>query len=174
MSRQQGMILKTALVVVAVYFLIVPAVWRMVPPSATANLPEEWPHDEDIPLNIRISSIHPNYKVTQVRLYIDHTQTTLKEPGDPLAPIILLDVQKPRKWSPLTLNRLTFPRRKKLSLVVPLADLAEKNFVRAGTLVGTLDVIISSAGSTSSGNRGITGPTPYMVIQQIPFVLELH
>jgi hypothetical protein len=134
------------------------------PPSAVASIPAEWPHNQDLSLDIHISSWHSNYVVTQVRLYFDHDQTKLNGLGEPLQPIVLLDTQRPQKWNPLTLNRLTFPRRKTVRLVAPLAELAEQNSVGPGTAVGTLDVMFSSAAGGSRRHRAITGDAPNMNI----------
>jgi hypothetical protein len=170
---QKKTILMTTLVVGAVYFLILPGFWSWVPPSIAASIPAEWPHNQDLPLDIRISAWHPNYKVTQVRLYFDHKQTKLNGLSEPLRPIVLLDAHGPQKWNPLTLNRLTFPRRETMHVVVPLEVLAGEGKVGPGITVGTLDVLFSSAGSASSNNRAIIGDAPYMNMAQIAFQMQL-
>ena len=165
-------ILVGAIGVAVVYFLIVPAFWSAMPPNVAASIPTEWQHNQDMQLDIRVSSVHSNYKVTQVRLYFDPLKTNLTGLSEPLQPIVIVNAQGPQKWNPLTVNRLTFPRRKTMRLLVPLSQLAEAGKFGPGTAIGTLDVMFSAAGSASSNNRALMGDSPSMNMAQIPFQMQ--
>ena len=131
----------TALAIVVVgYFIVVPWMWGFMEPTAQASIPSEWTLGEDLPLQIVIDSWHSNYKLLNVRFYIDHTQTKLEGVDQAPYPIQLLQEARPTRWARLSLNRLTYPRREIREIVVPLADLKAKGELGPGVLAGNLDV----------------------------------
>ena len=139
MRLQKGIGVGVGLVIF-LYFLTVPSFWRFLEPTAMAGIPDKWVYNEDLPIPLNIHTWHSNYQVIQVRLVINPTASDLPGATVPLYPVVLYQGSPPRTWRRLTLNRFTFPRSKRMEVVVPLARLAVEGGVSAGRLEGTLQV----------------------------------
>ena len=123
MTRKQR-ITAAVVVVLTCYFLVLPGLWTWLPPSATAVVPSSWPHNKDMPIEIRLSAWHSNYELREVRFGIlpERGQVQLQRP--PLYPLVLIEGRHNRTWNRLTLNRFTYPRTRRIMVVVPLERLA--------------------------------------------------
>ena len=161
-------------VVVFVYFLGIPLFWGAWVPSAMANLPEAWPHDRDLPVQISVRSVHGNVEVSQVRVYVDHTQTRLEGPEQAPYPFLILDKAPRQTWSAFSANRFTYPRTQTLELVIPFARMAGEEQVGPGVFAGNLDIRIDYMGSMGR-HRGFMGTfRSSQVAERIPFVMQLE
>lgn len=173
MTRAQ-MVVTAVVVIFAAYFGGIPALWRLMPPTATAVIPERWPHDQDMPVQIRVAAMHSNYVVTQVRFYVDAATVELEGATEPFYPEVLLQAPRPRQWRRLTLNRLTFPRVQWMELQAPLARLAEEKRSGRGRLTGVLDVEFSYVGGLNEHSAVMGRDRSQTRIDRIPFVIELE
>ncbi|NIA13784.1 MAG: hypothetical protein GWP08_06850 [Nitrospiraceae bacterium] len=165
----------TAVAVIAVgYFIVLPWMWGSMEPTAQASIPSEWTLGEDLPLQIVIDSWHNNYKLVNVRFYIDHTQTKLEGVDQAPYPIQLLQEARPTRWTRLSLNRLTYPRREIREVVVPLADLKAKGELGPGVLAGYLDIELGFVGSLRYATGGPGADRVNTRTQKIPFSITLR
>ena len=118
MTRKQRIVAAVA-VVLTFYFFLLPGFWAWLPPKATTEIPVSWPHNQDMPLKIRLSAWHSNYEVREVRFGILPDRNRVQPNSPPLYPLVLLEGQHNRTWNRLTLNRFTFPATQRISVVVP-------------------------------------------------------
>lgn len=139
MTPRRAIITAFVLVLVG-YFILVPWLWGSGAPRTVSNIPDSWPHNQDLPVTLTTSAWHSNFKITQVRAVIDPTTTSMAEADEHLYPMILFKEPKPKTWSIFHVSRLTFPRSRSKEVVVPFARLAAEDKVAPGTLSGYLDV----------------------------------
>ncbi|MCU0963201.1 MAG: hypothetical protein MUF48_24170 [Pirellulaceae bacterium] len=146
MTRRQR-IVAGVLVVLSFYLLIVPGFWTWLSPTATVVIPASWPHDKDMPLEILLSAWHANYELEMVRFGIlpELGEKQLKSPA--MLPLVLFKGQHNRTWNRLTLNRFTFPRVRRIPVVVPFERLAAEGRIAAGTRDGFINIRIDYVGN---------------------------
>lgn len=142
-------IIAAVVVALTCYFFVVPGLWTWLPPSATAVIPASWPHNKDMPLEIRVWTWHSNYEVREVRFAILPERGRVQANSPPLYPLVLLEGQHNRTWNRLTLNRFTFPRVRRISVVVPFERLAAEGRVVPGTREGFLSIRLDYVGSVN-------------------------
>jgi hypothetical protein len=152
MTKARALIAGVLLVVIA-YFVVIPMFWGMSSPSVTAGIPEAWPHDTDMPIPVEVSAPHANFSVANVRLTPDPEQA--RAGGPPLYPQVLYSGEQKREWTRLTLNRFTWPRRRRIEVVWPLASHAAEGSVCPGVFKGRIEVAIDWV----SGLHQFSGPT---------------
>jgi hypothetical protein len=155
MTRKQR-ISAAVVVVVTLYFLVLPSIWTWLPPTATAVVPQSWPHNKDMPIEIRLSAWHSNYELQEVRFGILPERGRLQPQHPPLYPMVLVEGQRNRTWNRLTLNRFTFPRTRRIPLVVPLERLAAEGRIVPGTREGFVNIRINYVGSVDE-HSGMPG-----------------
>lgn len=146
MTRKQR-ITAAVVVVLTCYFLVLPGFWTWLPPSATAVVPSSWPHNKDMPIEIRLSAWHSNYELREVRFGILPERGRVQPQGPPLYPLVLVQGRHNRTWNRLTLNRFTFPRTRRIPVVVPLARLAAEDRIAPGAREGFISIRIDYVGS---------------------------
>jgi hypothetical protein len=112
-------------------------------------IPASWPHNKDLPLDIQVSAWHSNYEIEEVRFGILPEMGKVQPARPPLYPQILLQGQHNRTWNRLTMNRFTFPRTRRIPVVVPFARLAAEGRVVPGTRDGFITVRIDYVGSVN-------------------------
>jgi len=177
-SREAGMLEKRiigrgVLVVAAVYFLGFPIFWSQLPMTASAKIPETWPHDQDLPIDIAVHAWHGCFQVVQVRLYPDPERTRLADVERIFDPVLLLDETERPAFNRFTLNRFTYPRTRTLRVVAPLERLTQEGGLRSGTLEGTLDVQIAYRSGGTRRTR-TSNMQPSITMQKIPFRVTLE
>ena len=156
------------------YFAVLPAFWFWMPPSATASLPPEWPHDQDVPVSIVVSSWHANYKITEVRVVADPQKTRFENVSTPFYPVFLLSEKRPPYWNRFKLNPFTYPSNYRLELTLPLKSLAGEGKVGPGTLVGNIDIEISHVGAVNKHSSVLGREMSQGSRSSIPFRLTLR
>ncbi|MHB0960291.1 MAG: hypothetical protein ACYC6N_24825 [Pirellulaceae bacterium] len=146
MTRKQR-IVAAVVVVLTFYFLGLPGCWNWLPPTATIVIPASWPHNKDMPLAIRLSAWHANYELREVRLGIVPERGRVQPNSPPLYPLVLLEGQHHRTWNRLTLNRFTYPRVRRIPVVVPFERLAAEGRIVPGTREGSINIRIDYVGN---------------------------
>jgi hypothetical protein len=94
-------IVAAAVVVLMVCFLVLPGFWTWLPPTATAVVPSSWPHNKDMPIEIRLSAWHSNYEFWEVRFGILPERGRVQPQSPPLYPLVLDEGQHHRTWNRL-------------------------------------------------------------------------
>jgi hypothetical protein len=148
MTRKQRVVAVVA-VVLTVYFFVLPGFWAWLPPTATTVIPASYPHNKDMPLEICLSAWHANYELREVRFGILPERDRTQPNSPPLYPLVLLEGQHNRTWNRLTLNRFTFPRARRFSVVVPFERLAAEGRVAPGPREGFINIRIDYVGSVN-------------------------
>ncbi len=141
MTRKQR-ILTGVVVVLMLYFLVLPGFWTWLPPTAIAVVPSSWLHNKDMPITIRVSAWHSNYELREVLFGILPERGQVQSKRPPLYPIVLVKGQHNRTWNRWTLNRFTFPRTRQIPVVVPLERLATEGRIVPGTREGFINIRI--------------------------------
>ena len=166
-------LIVTAVVAIPfVYFLVLPMFWSLMPPSVAAGIASEWPHNRDMPIPISVWAWHKNFVVTNVRFYVDHQNTTAHGPNGPFYPESVFAVRGQTRWTRWGINRFTWPRRRRMEVVVPFARLAGEGVVQPGVVKGQLDIGIAYVGTMSRYEGPII--TPRQFRESIPFELTLE
>ena len=171
MHRRLKKIAVTFVCMASCYFGILPLFWPC--PKATAELPREHPYDEDLSIRIEVFAWHKNVMIRQVRFYVDYQQTTAHGPEGPFYTTSLFHSGKQtRRWPFFTVNRFTWPRSRKLDLILPLKRLAREGVVRTGVVRGKLDISIATP--SLPGNLATwLGYITRERTQHVPFALHL-
>ncbi len=165
---------RALLIAVFAYYIVLPSLlitrWRT--PSVAADIPGRWPHNQDMPIRIRVSAWHPHFSVLSVRYLVDYYQTTAHGPRQAMPTQILYQEEKRRDWGAWRVNRLLYPRTRVVDVTLPLAQMAQEGQVQPGTVVGTLDVNTEFIGDTDD----LPGMAPLAptATQQIQFATELE
>lgn len=146
MTRKQR-ITAAVVVVLTCYFLVLPGFWTWLPPSATAVVPSSWPHNKDMPIEIRLSAWHSNYELREVRFGILPERGQVQPHRPPLYPLVLVEGRHNRTWNRLTLNRFTYPRTRRIMVVAPLERLAAEGRIVPGAREGFINIRIDYVGS---------------------------
>jgi hypothetical protein len=156
------------------YVIVLPMLWSAMPPTAEVNIPAEWPHDQDMPLQVDVSALHPNYTVVDIRFYVDNPRTSLEGAEEPFYAVSLL--QRPSKpFSMMNpLRRLTYPTGETIAVTVPFARLAGEKVTGPGVVVGTLDIQIDHPGSRNRYNNLGNQTAPEKAFARIPFNIRLN
>ena len=100
MTRKQR-IVAAVVVILTFYFLVLPGFWTWLPPTATAVVPSSWPHNKDMPIEIRLSAWHSNYELREVRFGILSQRGRAQPQRPPLYPLVLAEGQHHRTWGRL-------------------------------------------------------------------------
>lgn len=158
------------LILAAAYFLGFPIFWSQMPITVSAKIPETWPHDQDLPIDIAVHAWHGCFQAVQVRLYPDPERTRFTDVERVFDPVLLLDVAERENFSRFTLNRFTYPRTRTIRVVAPFGRLSAEGSLGSGTLDGTVDVEIAYVGSVSRR----TGVNTSTALQKIPFRVTLE
>ena len=137
--RRRKLIALVALLIVT-YFFIVPFLWP--DPSVEVRVPAPRSVEQDVEVEILISSLHSNVRLTEVSLLLDCPHYL--EMGLPagIYPIGLHQASVPR-WASPSISRITFPRRMSYRFVAPIRDLAAQGVVRGGIVNGRLRAAVS-------------------------------
>jgi hypothetical protein len=151
MTKTRALIAGVLLVVI-IYFMVIPMFWGMSSPSVTVGLPEAWPYDTDMPIPIEVSAPHANFAVVSVRLTPDPAHARAE--GPPIYPQVLFSGEQKREWTRLTLNRITWPRTRRVEVVWPLASHAAEGSVQPGVFKGRIEVAVDWV----SGLHQFSGP----------------
>jgi hypothetical protein len=155
MTRKRR-IVAVVVVILTFYLFVLPGFWIWLPPTATAVIPASWPHNKDMPLAIRVSAWHANYELREVRFGILPERGREQPNIPPLYPLVLLEGQHNRTWNRLTLNRFTFPRARRIPVVVPFERLAAEGRIVPGTREGFINIRIDYVGSVNE-HSGMPG-----------------
>ncbi len=161
-----------ALVLLIAYFLVLPSVGLWSEPDVTAHVPATWAHDEDMPIELTVSTWHSNYQIALVRFHPDYHDSDLQGDTGPMYPQPLLQEQRSRYWSAFSLNRFTFPRSAHHELEVPLSELAGKGNSAPGVLRGEIEIMILHAGNIGS-HDGAVRTHSRQLNDRIPFEIRL-
>lgn len=117
------------------------------PVTVTADIPDEWNHAEDLPFSIKVNSWHSNFKVTEVRFFVDNQKTSFDEIDEPIYAKYLMQESPIRSWNRLTLNRFTLPMVKRYKVVIPFSQMKEEGIISSGKIVGKIDIRVDHVGS---------------------------
>jgi hypothetical protein len=140
---------------VIVYFIIIPSWWD--PPLYEFRLPDTWPHNEDMPIDLVVSAEHRNFQVKSVMFLGDNELSSLDDSRVRLYSERLLDDPETLSWTQGSLNRFTYPYSRIYTLTLPLADMAAKREVSSGQLEAKFEVVMRFAylrSRTVKGSRG--------------------
>lgn len=113
-------------------------------PKVQVEIPKDQPLREDLSLDLTVSGWHSNFRIHNVRFYVDASKTSAHAEGKPLlATTLYNDGKAPTSMSYGGVSRVTWPHDEKMRLTVPLKTWAEEERTIPGLLVGKLDVEIS-------------------------------
>lgn len=129
------------LTVFLVYWGFLPLFWP--PPTLRVAMPAESALHADVPIVVTIDSWHPNFDIVSVRFYVDHTRTDAEGPEGLFYPQLLMEGAPRERWRPRDVNRFTWPRHRRLELVLPLGELAAQGLAGPGTIRGKIDVTLA-------------------------------
>lgn len=122
------------------YWGFLPLFWPV--PDLSIQMPSEISIDETVPIDIRLSSWHPNFEVGQVRFYVDYHNSDVHGPNGPLYPQMLRQIESEVQWTFWGVNRFSWPRERNLHLELALPELARKGVIMPGTVRGKIDVTV--------------------------------
>ena len=148
MSNAKWVVTPLIILVVG-YFIVVPILWPWMEPDARVSMPTLWRHNVDMPIRVRVSSVHSNFVVQEVRVTFDYAPEG--DQGTPY-PEILHSGQKTNNWTTWKVNRFTYPRSKNMEVTLPFERLAKEGKIKPGTLKGQLQVSIDYASGTGRGH----------------------
>lgn len=154
-----------------VYLVLVPLAWR--PPSVEAGIPSVAGLKQDLVFNVRLTAMHGNFDVANIRFYVDYYGSTSKGSQGLFEPVVIFS-QRPRAipngWS---MSHLTYPHTVDIPVTVPLREFSEKGLLGVGVLAGKLDVTYvscqPSAGKSASGVDRMRPGT-----QSVPFSITIQ
>lgn len=122
-----------------IYFIVLPMFWMYMEPDVRVTMPDSWRRDADLPVHVRVSSVHSNVVVREVRATFDYAP----EEGQATPyPRILHQAAKRESWGIFEVNRFTFPRSKGIDVVLPIVDLVRTDGVQPGVLRGEIQVTL--------------------------------
>lgn len=156
-----------------VYFALLPGFWPR--PKVAVSMPRTHPFNRDLEVSVSVRGWHANIRITQVRFYVDHYKTTAHGPSGGLDTLQLFADEQglPHAWNDL--DRFTRPWSIRKRLTVPLRDLASQGQVKAGRVVGKVDVLLAYVPRASRRSRIWNGE--YAVRAEtfsVPFELSLE
>ena len=93
------------------------------------------------------SAWHSNYELREVRFGILPERGQVQPQRPRLYPLVLVEGRHNRTWNRLTLNRFTFPRTRRIMVVVPLERLAAEGRIVPGAREGFINIRIDYVGS---------------------------
>ena len=125
-------------VVIVVYVIIVPMCWSFFEPRVGIAFPDTWQYDNDLQIDVRVRAVHNNFRILQVRMTFDHTYR--RADGRALYPSVLYSQPPKSKWSTFKVNRLTYPCTKRVTAILPLAEMAREQGTQPGTISGKVQV----------------------------------
>ena len=137
------------------YLLVVPVFWDLLPLNSSVHVPSRAAHDGAVTIEVTVASWHPNYQFDHVRFVPDYHASEFRSDVDTPHPEAVERNERKRRWSRLTLNRFTFPRRNTYEYEVSLADFADKGRMAPGTLRGDVEIRLSHPGGTASPSQGM-------------------
>lgn len=137
---------------VLVYLVALPFFWPL--PRTEAILPTTAPLSSDLPVRVTIRAWHKNISIGQIRLYVDHANSTASGANGLLNPDMLYDNPPKQFRGPFSFSHLTFPYQVTLDVVAPLRSFAEQGLLGPGVLRGKIDVTYNFV----PGRRGNTLP----------------
>lgn len=154
-----------------VYFIALPLAWR--PPTVEAELPAAATLKQDLEFTVRLTALHGNFDVANIRFYVDFYGSTAKGPKGLFDPAVVFS-QRPRAilsgWS---MSHLTYPHTLEIPVKVPFPEFAGKGLLGEGVLAGKVDVTYvscePSAGKSASGADRMRAGT-----QSIPFSITIQ
>ena len=148
------------LVLAVLYLIVLPGNWPE--PSVEAAVPSAAILGEDVMIVVSVRAWHPNFRVRQISLSVRNVSSTALVYGKkPFVPVNLLEREKTDRWQVGFGRRATWPRSRSFRLSVPLKKLALDKQLQAGTLHGSIDVVVDHTRVTTSGYPPLT--TSYRV-----------
>jgi hypothetical protein len=129
------------------YFFCTPLFWGQMPITVTSDLPSEWNHDKDLPITITVRSWNNNFRVTQVRFFIDNQNTKMTGAQGPIYPFMLMQDPPIRSWNRLRLNWFTLPFVRRYKFDLPFESMKSEGKCGPGLIVGKIDVQVDHVGS---------------------------
>lgn len=129
------------------YFFCTPMFWGHMPITVTSDLPSEWNHTEDLPMTITVRAWHNNFRVTQVRFFIDNQNTKMTGVEGPIYPVMLMQDPPTRGWNRLTLNWFTLPFVRRYEFVLPFESMKSEGKCGPGLICGKIDVQVDHVGN---------------------------
>lgn len=138
MGRMKAVVIGVG-AALAIYFVVLPMLWMYMEPDVTVTMPDSWRTDADLPVHVRVSSVHSNVVVREVRATFDYG------PEDGQAtpyPRILYEAAKRESWGIFEVNRITFPRSQGMDAALPIVDLVQTDGLRPGMLRGEIQVTL--------------------------------
>jgi hypothetical protein len=123
------------------YLIVLPMLLPL--PTAEADVPATASLTEDLSFEVRLSALHSNYDVAQIRFYVDFYASTAKGEKGLFNPILVFE-QRPRSMNGvLAVSHLTWPHTERYTVTVPLREFATQGLVGSGTLAGKVEVTYS-------------------------------
>ena len=117
--------------------------------------------------------MHSNFKITNVRFYVDNQKTKLEGVTEPIYPMQVHNEERVQSWNRFALNRFTFPRTRRMDVIVPFSEMKAEGKSGPGVVVGKLDVEIDHVGSVHR-HSGLGGQEMSREnVQVIPFEIRL-
>lgn len=153
------------------YWGIAPLFWPL--PDLSVTVPPETPIDAEVPIDIQLDALHPNFEIINVRFYVDHYNSDVHGPNGPFYPQNLHRIAEPVNWGFWEVNRFTWPRTRKRTVSLPLRELAAEGVVKPGTVRGKIDVTVAYPDVHSRMAQILGGfPTRSRMLSQ-PFEMEI-
>lgn len=153
-----------------IYFLILPIAWPQ--PQVTARIPDSARITGDLSVEISIFAWHRNFDVQQVRFYVDDWASSAKGEKGLFNPMPVLEREAKRFPSFLSRNPFTWPSEQRITVSVPLGDLAEKQLVGPGILEGKIDVTFTYAPGVRG--RRVRRDATRLATQSVPFRILIN
>lgn len=156
--------------VAGAYVIAVPMFWPE--PRVEASFPPQISLRQDPVVTVRISAWHSNIAVSNIRFYVDHVASTAKGSKGLMYPVLLLEARPEEFRGMFSVNPVTRPWSRTISLTVPIHEAAAEELLGPGILAGKLDVNISYA-IGGRRYRGYGADRSRKTMLSVPFQIEV-
>lgn len=174
MQARQARIKYAPLVVFLMfYFFGTPVFWGQMPITVTSELPSEWNHAEDLPITITVRAWHNNFRVTQVRFFIDNSNTKMTGVAVPIYPVMLMQDPPTRSWNRLRLNWFTLPFVRRYKFVLPFESMKSQGKCGPGLIVGKINVQVDHVGSVNDYSSVLLNELNIEYSHSVPFRIAM-